>query len=201
MDSIYLTLQEISLKYNLPYILCSSYIDKFEIHKIDNKYNITEESFNFFLMTVSQKKPLSLNDLKSGLLHYIIEFLQENEPTFSKINFFNFNQQDILFDNGYLKSKEMFKILKLNLVIKCVKLSSKLRDEKYNATYYPSKIDTEFLYFLFPYIDMKRLNHLLKNTDDTKINTFINEIKEDILKKLNIIEYELDIYYVKKKAS
>lgn len=201
MDSTYLTLAEISLKYNLPYILCSSYIDKFEINKIDNKYNINDEAFNFFLITVSQKKPLLLNDLKSCTIHYIIGFLQENEPTFSKINFFNFNQQDILFDNGYLKSKEMFKILKLNLVIKCVKLSSKLRDEKYNATYYPSKVDSEFLYFLYPHLDTQRLNNLLKNTEDNKINSFINDIKEDILKTLNMIEYELDIYYVKKKAS
>ncbi len=200
MDSIYLTLQEISLKYNLPYILCSSYIDKFEISKIDNKYNINEEAFNFFLMTVSQKKTLELKDLKSGILHYIIGFLQENEPTFSKINFFNFNQQDVLFDNGYLKSKEMFKILKLNLVIKCVKLSSKLKEEKYNSIYYPSKIDIEFLYFIFPYIDSKRLNNLLKNTQDSEINIFINGIKDEILKTLNMIEYELDLYYVKKKA-
>lgn len=200
MDSTYLTLSEISLKYNIPYILCSTYIKNFEIEQKEDKYHIENEAFTFFIMTVSQKKPLLLQDLKAGILNYIISFLQENDQTFSKINFYSFNEHEILFQNGYYNSKEMFKILKLNLMIKFSKLSTKLKEEKYNGTYYPSKVDIDFLYFIFPYIDSNRIIKLLKNTEELNLNEFIKNIKDDILKTLNMIEYELDIYYVKKKA-
>lgn len=200
MDSQYLTLKEISLKYNIPYILCSNYIKQFELEYKENKINIESEAFNFFLMTVSQKKPLILNDLKSGLIQYIIVFLQENDHVFSKINFFSFNEADILLDIGYQKSKESFKIIKLNLMIKTLKLTEKLKTEKYNSTHFPSKIDSEFLYFIFPYLDTARINKLLKNTDNNDINSLLIQIKDDILKKINMIEYELDIQYIKKKA-
>lgn len=200
MDYQYLTLKEISLKYNIPYILCSNYIKQFELEYKENKINIESEAFNFFLMTVSQKKPLILNDLKSGLIQYIIGFLQENDHVFSKINFFSFNEADILLDIGYQKSKESFKIIKLNLMIKTLKLTEKLKTEKYNSTHFPSKIDSEFLYFIFPYLDTARINKLLKNTDNNDINSLLIQIKDDILKKINMIEYELDIQYIKKKA-
>lgn len=200
MDSQYLTLKEISLKYNIPYILCSNYIKQFELEYKEDKINIESEDFIFFLMTVSQKKPLVLNDLKSGLTQYIIGFLQENDHVFSKINFFFFNEEDILLELGYQKSKESFKIIKLNLMIKTLKLTEKIKTEKYNSTHFPSKIDSEFLYFLFPYLDIVRIKNLLKNTDNNDINSFLIQIKDDILKKINMIEYELDIQYIKKKA-
>lgn len=200
MDNQYLTLTEISLKFNIPYILCSNYINKFEVNKYEDKYDTHSESFNFFILAASQKKPIQINDLKSGLISYIIDFLEENNDLFSNIDFFASNNSDILFNLGYKKSKELFKLLKLNTIIKTLKVSEKLKLEKFNSSHFPSKVDSEFLYFVFPYIEKNRITQLLKTIDNEDINNLMNDIKDNILNRIDEIEYELDIYYVKKKA-